>query len=78
MGNVSDMILYRDMKPGQIFQDMTSVMEHYGINHYNREEIRSLCFAVFHNLIELAADHGFEGNLWHNYLVNQRTLCNYS
>ncbi len=69
MGNVSDMILYRDMKPGQIFQDMTSVMEHYGINHYNREEIRSLCFAVFHNLIELAADHGFEGNLWHNYLT---------
>ncbi len=69
MGNVSDMILYRDMEPGQIFLDMTWIRRHYRNDYYSREEIRSLCFAVFHNLIELAANHGFEGNLWHNYLT---------
>jgi len=33
------------------------------------EDIRSLCYESFHDLIELSASHGFEGNLWHNYLT---------
>lgn len=33
------------------------------------EQMRVLCCQTLHKLIELAASHGFEGNLWQNYLA---------
>lgn len=69
MENAANMILYRDLEQGQIFGNMTWIMEHYDSDYYNREDIRSLCYESFHDLIELSASHGFEGNLWHNYLT---------
>ncbi|MCI9526200.1 MAG: ATP-binding protein [Lachnospiraceae bacterium] len=69
MENAANMILYRDLEQGQIFDNMTWIMEHYDSDYYNREDIRSLCYESFHDLIELSASHGFEGNLWHNYLT---------
>lgn len=69
MKHAGNMILYRNLEQGQIFEDMTWIMEHYKSDYYNREDIRALCYESFHNLIELAASHGFEGNLWHNYLT---------
>lgn len=69
MDSAADMILYRNMEPGQILMDMAWIIEHCDSDYFNHQDIRSLCFENFHNLIELAADHGFEGNLWHNYLT---------
>lgn len=69
MKHAGTMILYRSLEHGQIYEDMTWIMEHYKSDYYNQEDIRSLCYESFHNLIELAASHGFEGNLWHNYLT---------
>ena len=36
---------------------------------YNKEDLRSLLFELIHKLVELAVSHGFEGNLWHNYMT---------
>lgn len=69
MKHAGTMILYCNLEQGQIFEDMTWIMEHYKSDYYDRDDIRSLCFESFHNLVELAASHGFEGNLWHNYLT---------
>lgn len=69
MRHAGTMILYCNLEQGQIFEDMTWIMEHYKSDYYDRDDIRSLCFESFHNLVELAASHGFEGNLWHNYLT---------
>lgn len=69
MVNAANMILYRDLEQGQIFENMTWIMEHYDSDYYNREDIRALCYESFHDLIELSASHGFEGNLWHDYLT---------
>lgn len=69
MDNAKNMILYRDPQQGQIFENMTWIMEHYDSDGQNLEELRSLCYECFHELIELSASHGFEGNLWHNYLT---------
>ena len=69
MDNATNMILYRNLKHGQIFKNMTWIMEHYDSEDVKPEEMRALCYESFHDLVELSADHGFEGNLWHNYLT---------
>ncbi|NBH15325.1 ATP-binding protein [Lachnospiraceae bacterium] len=69
MKHAGTMILYRNLEQGQIFEDMTWMIAHYRSGFDNHGDICSLCYESFHNLIELAASHGFEGNLWHNYLA---------
>lgn len=69
MDNAMNMILYRNLGQGQIFGNMTWIMEHYGSDFYNRGDVRALCYESFHDLVELSASHGFEGNLWHDYLT---------
>lgn len=49
--------------------DFSWIIKHYDDEFYNKEDIRTLCFECLHKLIELSASHGFEGNLWHNYLT---------
>lgn len=69
MDNAMNMILYRNMDQGQIFDNMTWIMEHYSSDYYNRDDLKALCYESFHDLVELSVSHGFEGNLWHNYLT---------
>ncbi len=69
MDNGTNMILYRNLEHGQIFSNMAWIMENYDSSYYNCEDIKALCYESFHDLIELSASHGFEGNLWHNYLT---------
>lgn len=71
MDNAANMILYRNLEQGQILANMTWIMEQYISGSYkqNREDVLSLCYESLHDLIELSASHGFEGNLWHNYLT---------
>ncbi len=76
---MDNMILYRYLEQGQILNNMTWIMEEYrcydDIDKKCRTEdcgfkdFKSVCYESFHELVELSASHGFEGNLWHNYLT---------
>ena len=44
MSNAANMILYRDLEQGHIFENMTWIMEHYESEYYNREDVRALCY----------------------------------
>ena len=33
------------------------------------EDMKGLLFDLVNEILELAVSHGFEGNLWHNYLT---------
>ncbi len=50
-------------------QDMVFLMEEYENEYYNREDLAALLADVVNGLIELAVSHGFEGNLWQDYLT---------
>lgn len=65
----NELMLYKNMESGQILKDMTFLMENYGNEYYNREDLRSLLFECVNQLLELSVSHGFEGNLWHTYLT---------
>ena len=57
------------MEHGELLQDMTFLMENCENEYYNKEDLVSLLFDCMNQLLEMTASHGFEGNLWHNYLT---------
>ena len=65
----NELMLYKNMDYGHILGDMTFLMENHDSEYYNNEDLRSLLFECVNELLELSVSHGFEGNLWHNYLT---------
>lgn len=65
MIRVEELIIYKDFVQGDLLWDMVRLME-----HDREEEDRALCYDCMHRLLEIAASHGFYGNLWHCYLTN--------
>lgn len=65
----NELMLYKHMEEGQILQDMTFLMENYENDYYNKEDLKGLLFETVNEILEMAVSHGFEGNLWHNYLT---------
>ncbi len=76
---MDNMILYRYLEQERILNGITWIMEECPLGHdidekcWNGDsrfkDFKSVCYASFHELVELSASHGFEGNLWHNYLT---------
>ena len=65
----NELILYRHMDEGKLLWDMTFLMENFDNTYYNPEDLKGLLFECVNALLEMAVSHGFEGNLWHNYLT---------
>ena len=65
----NELILYKNMEEGQLLQDMVFLMEEYQNDYYNREDILSLLSDTVNRILELSVSHGFEGNLWQDYLT---------
>ena len=75
-----ELIVYRNMskEEGKLLSDMSFIMDHYSqmddekgaVSLGGREELKELFYACIHELLELAGNHGFYGNLWHCYLAN--------
>lgn len=67
--HTNQLILYKDFEYGTLFYDFSWIMENYDNEYYNKEDVEALLYDCMHELMELAASHGFEGNLWHNFLT---------
>ena len=65
----NELMLYKHIEEGQILSDMTFLMENYNNEYYNSEDLKGLLFDVINEILELSESHGFEGNLWHDYLT---------
>jgi predicted AAA+ superfamily ATPase len=68
MTGIRECILYRDFEQGELLEKMTMLME--DISHpkvlYGKD---GEYFACIHQLVEMAGNYGFAGNLWHDYLT---------
>ncbi len=69
MHSTKELILYKNFENGKVFYNFTWLMENYENDYYNKEDMAALYYECFHDLLEIAASHGFEGNLWHNFLA---------
>ena len=66
-----ELLIYKDFgEDGRLLEDMAWLMEHYKDDYYNAEDVRALLYECMHELLEMAGDMGFYGNLWHCYLSN--------
>ena len=65
----NELMLYKHMENGQILHDMTFLMENYDNDYYNMEDMKGLLFDAVNEILEMAVSHGFDGDLWHNYLT---------
>ena len=66
-----ELLIYKDFgDDGQLLEDMAWLMEHYKDDYYNLEDVKALLYECMHELLEMAGDLGFYGNLWHCYLSN--------
>ncbi|MGC4017851.1 MAG: ATP-binding protein [Muricomes sp.] len=65
----NELVLYKYMEYWNILQDVEVLMDGYRDKECDRESLRGLFFDSAHTLIELSAEHGFEGNLWHTFLA---------
>lgn len=77
MKSTRELILYKNPEEEEtgLFEGMTGIIEHSrekDVENLTEEEQRGLreeFYEAFHQLMEIAASHGFQGNLWHNYLT---------
>ena len=65
----NELILYRYMEHEDLLRDMTFLIDNADNDYYNKDDLKSLLFENLNELIELAANYGFEGNLWHTFLT---------
>ena len=65
---VHELILYRNFKEN-IFYDMAEVANNYLNNDSNKEELIDRLYQCINEIVTIARDHGFNGNLWHGYLT---------
>ncbi len=64
-----ELMLYKHMEHEEVLMNMTFLMNNCQSEYYNKEDLRALLFECINQILELANSHGFEGNLWHNYLT---------
>ncbi len=70
--SVNRLLLYRDFERQQLLDRLCSIVNGYerAAEHpVEREKMIGELYACAHELLELAAGHGFEGNLWHHFLT---------
>ena len=61
--NISELVIYRNLKHEDLFEDMAGLM---GLGKKGQ---KADPFACAGELVELAVEYGFEGNLWHCFLA---------
>ena len=65
---VHELILYRNFKEN-IFYDMAEVANNYLNDDSDKEELIDKIYQCINEIVTIARDHGFNGNLWHGYLT---------
>ena len=56
----NELILYRYMEHEDLLRDMTFLIDNADNDYYNKEDLKSLLFENLNELIELAANYGFD------------------
>ena len=68
---ISDLILYRNFRHGDILEDMLNLYDEWTDETVGGDykKAQGMLYSILNRIIELSAAHGFNGNLWHTYLT---------
>lgn len=67
--NTNELIIYKHFEYPEIFDSMTWLINNYDSQN-DHDFKKNKLFQCINLLVEMAADYGFEGNLWHGYLTH--------
>lgn len=67
--DIDSLVIYRDNVKDSILSSMGDIFRDYMTGDYNREDIVSRIYTQINNLLDVATDYGFDGNLWKNYIA---------
>lgn len=71
MSVLNHLMVYRDFKErGDILNNITYCIEGIKLNNGDKTELSGLLHEAVYELIDLGANNGFYGNLWHCYLTD--------
>lgn len=65
-----ELLIYRNYGQNELLYRMTWLMEHYTEGGGAAENCRERLYDCVHELLDMAGNMGFYGNLWHCYLTN--------
>lgn len=68
MTNIDGLVIYRCCENSDVLREMTSIMAEYK-TAADKDDVRRRLFGCVHKLIDIAGNHGFEKNLWQDYLT---------
>lgn len=72
MKSAKELILYKDFEgeEARIFYQIAEIVEKEPIVRIaEQEKLKAMLYDCLHLLLEVSESHGFQGNLWHNYLT---------
>ncbi len=64
----SKLIIYRNLGEDNILFPLSEVCEKFASGNYVKESLITEIYGLINHLLELSTRHGFDKNLWHNYL----------
>lgn len=72
MKSAKELILYKNFEgeEARIFYQIAEIVEKEPIVRIaEQEKLKAMLYDCLHLLLEVSESHGFQGNLWHNYLT---------
>ena len=64
----SKLIIYRNLGEDNILFPLSEICERFASGSYIKENLITEIYGLINRLLELSTRHGFDKNLWHNYL----------
>lgn len=67
--DIDSLIIYRKSATQGILKEMRDIFYEFYNCEYDKEKLSGRIFTQINNLLDVATDYGFDGNLWKNYIA---------
>lgn len=67
--DIDSLIIYRKSTLQEILKEMRDIFYEFDNKEYDKDKLTGRIYTQINNLLDVATDYGFDGNLWKNYIA---------
>ena len=67
--DIDSLIIYKKNISSGIIRSMRDIFYDFSTGDYDKDELKTRIYTEINNLLDVATDYGFDGNLWKNYVA---------
>ncbi len=67
--DIDSLIIYRKSALQEILKEMRDIFYEFDNKEYDKDKLTGRIYTQINNLLDVATDYGFDGNLWKNYIA---------